>query len=372
MKFAIITHVPHILKNRLYYGYGPYVREMNIWLTQAEEVLIVAPTANIELTPIHECYDHPKIHFFEVSNFDITTFKNAFKTFILLPKIFMTTYKVMSQADHIHLRCPGNMGLIGTLVQMLFPSKPKTAKYAGNWDPNSKQPFTYKLQRWILSNTFLTKNMQVLVYGDWESKTINIRSFFTATYSEIDKLPLIERNLNVKINFLFVGTLSKGKQPLYVIQLLQKLRDKGVNAFLTFYGEGEERNLLETYIKKNNLQDYVVLKGNQTKETIIKAYQNSHFLVLPSKSEGWPKVVAEAMFWGCVPIASPVSCVSFMLGNGSRGILLNENLEQDASEIVKLLNSNKDYQEMAVEGSLWSRHYTTELFESEIIKLLQP
>ena len=38
----------------------------------------------------------------------------------------------------------------------------------------------------ILSNTFLTKNMQVLVYGEWEGSSKNVKSFFTATYSELE------------------------------------------------------------------------------------------------------------------------------------------------------------------------------------------
>ena len=70
------------------------------------------------------------------------------------------------------------MGLIGAIVNILFPNKQKTAKYAGNWDPKSKQPWSYRLQKWILSNTFLTKNMQVLVYGEWPNQTKNIKPFF--------------------------------------------------------------------------------------------------------------------------------------------------------------------------------------------------
>ena len=73
---------------------------------------------------------------------------------MLLPIVFDRVVVAMKNADHIHWRCPGNMGLIGAIVQILFPKKNKTAKYAGNWDPKAKQPFTYKLQRWILSNTF--------------------------------------------------------------------------------------------------------------------------------------------------------------------------------------------------------------------------
>lgn len=397
MKFAIITHVQHIKSDNQYFGYAPYIREMNIWLKYADEVIIVAPLIDKELNPIHEKYNHSHVSFRQVEEFNITSIANVFKTIFRLPKIVTQVYKAMSQANHIHLRCPGNMGLIGAMVQILFPKKPKTAKYAGNWDPNAKQPFTYKLQRWILSNTFLTRNMQVLVYGDWDNQTKNIKPFFTATYSESEiqhsafriqnKLSLraesgtIENDFDFarldKIDidlpptsFLFVGTLSKGKQPLYAIRLVEALYRQGKKVQLDLYGEGVLRTDLERYIVENNLESLISLKGNQSKETVLKVYQSHHFLILPSKSEGWPKVVAEAMFWGCVPIVSKVSCVSYMLGHGARGIQLEEQLEKDVSQVIRLLSNELLYQKMASEGQSWSRQFTTDKFEEEIKKLV--
>lgn len=374
MKLAIITHVQHIKHNHQYYGYSPYVREMNIWLKYVDEVIVVAPLIQDELNPIHEKYNHPKLDFRQVKEFDITSVSNVFKTIYALPKIVAQVYKAMSSADHIHLRCPGNMGLVGAMVQVLFPKKTKTAKYAGNWDPNAKQPFTYKLQRWILSNTFLTRNMQVLVYGDWENQTKNIKSFFTATYSESEiqnsKFRIQNINDNEIINFLFVGTLSKGKQPLYALHLVEELHKAGKKVSLNFYGDGILRNDLAQYIAVNNLGNIVSLKGNQTKETVLKAYQGSHFLILPSKSEGWPKVVAEAMFWGCVPIVSKVSCVPYMLGNGSRGILLSEKQNEDTNQILAVVNNEKLYEVMSCDGQTWSQEFTTNKFDTEIKKLI--
>ena len=84
-----------------------------------------------------------------------------------------------------------------------------------------------------------------------------------------------------------------------------------------------------------------------------------------------PKVVAEAMFWGCVPIASPVSCVPFMMGNGSRGVILQEELNQDVDQIEAVISKQVVYQKMASEGQTWSRQFTTDKFEAEIKKLLR-
>lgn len=374
MRLLVISSAPIVQKDNQNHLYAPYEKEMQLWAKYADTIQFCCPIwredKKLLIAPISFKVDA----IVALQEFDITSFSNILKAiplaFVALVKIF----KAMKQADHIHLRCPGNIALLACLVQILFPNKQKTAKYAGNWDPNSQQPWSYRLQKRILSNTFLTRNMQVLVYGGWEGSTNNVKSFFTATYSEdeVRKSTSEIRNLSDEvIRFLFVGTLSKGKQPLYVIQLVEELYKRGEKVILELYGEGVLRKDLEHYIAQNNLETIVALKGNQSKETVLKGYQNSHFLILPSKSEGWPKVVAEAMFWGCVPIASPVSCVSFMMGNGSRGIILKEQLHNDVSQIRNVLNNQEDYKKMALDGQTWSRQFTTDKFETEISKLLK-
>ena len=373
MKLVVISSAPIVQKEGENYLYAPYEKEMQLWAKHANSIqfccpiwkedkkLLIAPIS-FETTPT-----------IELKEFDITSFSNMLRA---IPNAFVDLIRIfeaMKKADHIHLRCPGNMALLAAVVQIFFPKKVKTAKYAGNWDPKARQPFTYKLQRWILSNTILTKNIQVLVYGDWENQTKNIKPFFTATYSESEILNAnfrIQNKDQESIKFLFVGTLSRGKQPLYAIQIVEELFKKGKNVTLDLFGDGAMKSEIETYIRNNDLESIIQLKGNQSKDAILTAYQNSHFLILPSKSEGWPKVVAEAMFWGCVPIASPVSCISYMMGNGSRGILLHEKIQEDINQINMVINNQDFYHKIASEGQSWSQQFTTDRFEAEISKLL--
>ena len=175
-----------------------------------------------------------------------------------------------------------------------------------------------------------------------------------------------------RIDFIFVGTLVEGKNPLYAIQLVEFLFQKGYDVHLSLYGEGTERTTLEQYIIANQLEGVIELQGNQSKDIVQKAYQNSHFVVLPSDSEGWPKAIAEGMFWGCVPLATPVSCVPFMLDQGKRGVLLDLDLEKDAKKIEMLLNTPTDFDAKRQNASDWSRKYTLDVFEQEIMDLLKP
>jgi glycosyltransferase involved in cell wall biosynthesis len=366
MKFAIITHVVHKKKHDNFFAYEPYVREMNLWLQNVTHTKIVAPIVDKEILNIETAYNGNKITFKKIPSFNILSLKNKINSVLIIPIILWEIFKACYWADHIHLRCPGNIGLLGCFVQILFPFKKKTVKYAGNWDPKSKQPFSYRLQKWIVSNTFLTRNCKVLVYGDWKNQSKNIIPFFTATYliKEIENIQ--KKDLKNKVKCIFVGSFSKNKQPLLSIKVVESLLAQGFNISLDLYGDGEEFSKAKKYIIKNNLSQYIVLKGNQSKDTIKKAFQESHFLLFFSKSEGWPKVVAEAMFWGCIPVSTKVSCVPQMLNNGKRGSLIKANLNTIVSEIKLYFNNDKDFTITSNKARDWSQKYTLDYFSNEI------
>jgi glycosyltransferase involved in cell wall biosynthesis len=371
MKFVVITHVEHTIQNDSYFAYGPYVREMNLWFRYAAEVIIVAPLRKgQEVGKIDLPYLAKHVTFIPVPEFSLTSWRRVLYSIWVLPNIIRKVYAAMQQADHIHLRCPGNMGLIGCYVQMCFPGKQKTAKYAGNWDPQSKQPLTYRHQRWLLNHPLLSRNMAVLVYGHWLHNRTHVKSFFTASYSEKEILPVAVKPLAFPIRLLFVGSLHPGKRPLLAAEVLKFLRERRVEAVLDFYGEGTERAALEEFIGQNHLGQYITLHGNTDAQTLKQVYQNSHFLVFASISEGWPKVVAEAMFWGCLPTTTAVSCVPEMVGYGSRGVLIPPDAEAIAVEIAEFMETPQNYRAKTLAAMAWSREYTLERFERAIKKYL--
>ncbi|MGV6844757.1 MAG: glycosyltransferase, partial [Lutibacter sp.] len=172
------------------------------------------------------------------------------------------------------------------------------------------------------------------------------------------------------IKFLFIGNLTPGKNPLLSVKIIHKLLLNNYKVKLDIYGDGLERQSIEAYILNNQLQNNVILHGNVSKENIKLAYQNAHFLLFISKSEGWPKVVAEAMFWGCLPIASSVSCIPEMLGNGARGKVVSFNESKILNDVAELINHSEEYNKKVQSAMKWSRQFTLEKFESELKKLI--
>jgi len=281
MKFVIISHAIHKVSNNHIYSYAPYVREMNLWLKYVDSVSVVSPKIEEKPNAIEIEYKHDNLELKTIPNIQFTSIKHIITSAFKLPIIFFTILNACRKADHIHLRCPGNIGLIGCFVQIFFPKKTKTAKYAGNWDPKAKQPRSYRIQKWLLSNTALTKKMKVLVYGDWKKQSKNIKPFFTATFKDSEKESLIKRDYSSTLNFVFVGSLVSGKRPLLAIKIIEALHKKGKQVSLNLFGDGIIKEELQQYIINNNLEAIIKLHGNQTKEVIQKYLKTAHFSILP-------------------------------------------------------------------------------------------
>ncbi|AVR43816.1 glycosyl transferase [Christiangramia fulva] len=404
MIFSIFSHADHFLKKGNLYSYGPYVKEMNLWIADIESVKVVAPRSSRDPSVIDEAYQHKNIQHVKIPSLHYKGndfLKNIADSF----KVIKACYREMKLADHIHIRCPGNVGMLAMVVSSLFPHKPKTVKYAGNWESKSEQPLSYRFQKWWLSNTFLSRNTKVLVYGNWENQSKNIIPFFTASFSESEK-EQVSKNFKAPFRFLFCGSLSEGKQPVLAVKIVEELYQNGFDVELDIYGEGPEKENLEDYISKNELQQFIFLKGNQPQEVLKNAYKKAHFSILPSRSEGWPKALAEGMFFGCIPIGTEISCVPWMLGEGSRGILLpappgpspslpspqgpqgpspslpsplnspkggteTGSVLEVVDKIIELLQDEEEMNKMSKRAHEWSQEYTLEKFEAGIRGVLK-
>ncbi|MDR5589719.1 glycosyltransferase [Christiangramia sp. SM2212] len=345
---------------------------MNLWINNAEIVEVLAPLIKNQTPHKSLRYIHPDLKFNALPVLSLLSFLSALQTLIFLPVVFFKILSAMSRADHLHIRCPGNIGLIACIAQIFFPQKNKTAKYAGNWDRNSKQPWSYNLQKWILKNEHLSKNMNVLVYGKWENESRNIQSFYTASFSEKEKTQ-IEKEFTAPYRFIYVGNLVKGKGVLKAIDFVVKLKKLGYNCTLKIYGGGILEESVKEYILKNNLSETVVVMGRKTLDELQEAYKKAHFIILLSKSEGWPKALAEGMWYGAISISTRVSCVPWMLGDGERGLLVDNeesNTDLGIKKMKYLLDRPEILEEMSRQSILWAQEFSLEGFDQDIKSFL--
>lgn len=135
---------------------------------------------------------------------------------------------------------------------------------------------------------------------------------------------------------LFAGRLVEQKAPqdlLRAFVALPENRRKDVS--LVFVGDGPLRSEIESMVRENRLENVVRLIGWRADlNTIMKA---SDVLVLPSRWEGLPNVVLEAMSIGLPVIASRVDGTAEVIADGITGSLF------DAGRISELTACLDDF-----------------------------
>ena len=87
---------------------------------------------------------------------------------------------------------------------------------------------------------------------------------------------------------------------------------------LYLYGEGPMRNILERLVQRSGLSDRVIFAGHKTVEEI---WASNHVLVMPSRAEGLPLAIVEAMLCARPVVATDIAGNSEIVEDGVTGFL---------------------------------------------------
>lgn len=130
----------------------------------------------------------------------------------------------------------------------------------------------------------------------------------------------------------------KEKALFELVNAVTMLKKRGQNLSLDIYGEGKDTEALRHHIKKNAVETLIHLKGfKMNPQDILPNYS---VFVLPSKFEGLPLAILEALSMGLIIVASNVGGVPEIIEDGKTGFLIDG---YSPENIVKALNKVFDY-----------------------------
>ena len=137
----------------------------------------------------------------------------------------------------------------------------------------------------------------------------------------------------------FVGRLVEQKNPLFLVNILEKLITKNKNIKLYIIGDGKLRNSLLELIKEKKLEDYVVMLGNRN--DVNNIMQVLDILLLPSLFEGLGIVAVEAQSSGLPVIVSQAIPDEAKISKNYFYKIYNYNSEEWADMIMKITKKSK-------------------------------
>jgi glycosyltransferase involved in cell wall biosynthesis len=260
---------------------------------------------------------------------------NAINVVLAYPAFLYYILKYFFSSTHIHTRGPSHPALLGILFSKLDMTKMYWHKFAGNW--NGKLPITYAVQRSLLKK-LRASNIHTTVNGSWNDSNPQILSFENPCLSDEELICAWQfaekKDFSGDLHLLYVGELSEAKG---IRNLIDALKDGNISTRInkvTIVGEGplfNEVQKITTGIDSFQIE----LTGSLNRAELNSYYTKAHILILPSIAEGFPKVVAEAAAYGCIPIVTNISSMSQYVLHSQNGILMPDN---SPSSITNCIN----------------------------------
>jgi len=365
MRLLVISSVVHFRHAGRLYAYGAYARELEIWADLFDELEIAGPCR--DEVPPGDClaFEHRNITITPQKEAGGNTWRSKLGLLFALPALVRGLCSAMRRADAVHVRCPGNLGLLGAVLAPLFNER-VTAKYAGQWVDFPGEDWSVRLQRAILRSRWWRG--PVTVYGAWPDQPPHVVPFFTSMLSE-DQIARAQacvaglersRPEGLPLQVLYVGRLSEAKNIDVLLDAVAAVRREGIELRAVIVGDGPERGRLEAKCAELAITGAVEFTGGVTQERVLDYFEQSDILSLVSESEGWPKAIAEAMAFGLVCIGSNRGLVPQMLGEGRGLVAPPRDVETLARLLVEIARRPEEYREMRRRAAAWAQQYSLE------------
>ncbi len=324
-RLVVVSHTPHYTRHGELVGWGPTVREIDQLARLFDEVVHVAPVHDEPAPASALPYASPRVRIAPVAPAGGERVADKVAILARLPSWIRVIARELKEADVAHVRCPANISM-AALAVLAVASRPRMrwVKYAGSWAPRDGEPLSYIAQRWWLRRR-LHRGV-VTVNGEWAKQPAHVHSFLNPclTEREVEEghAAAVDKRLEGCVRLLSVGRLERAKGVEVVLRTVAELRGRGVPVLLDLAGDGPERSYFEDLARELGIAGQVRFHGWLSRPSLGSLYGQAHLLLLPSSSEGWPKVLSEGMAYGVVPLASAVGSVPGYLAHFRVGRVL--------------------------------------------------
>lgn len=372
MKLAIISHTEHYINEEgVVVGWGPTITEINHLLEVFDEIYHVAMLYDEKAPPSALPYQSERVKFVAIPSVGGQKVTDKLKIVLKTPKVLKTISSVLKQVDCFQLRVPTGIGVFLIPYLTLVVKKKGWFKYAGNWN-QKKAPLGYALQRWMLKR----QSRPVTINGMWDDQPKHCLSFENPclTLNDLEVGKSISKSITGKLSFCYVGRLERQKGVERIIEafLMLSTAEQSRIDTIHFVGSGAEEDDFKLLAQKSKLN--FQFHGFLPRKEVHEIYKLSHVFLMPTTaSEGFPKVIAEAINFKCIPVVSEISSIGHYIKNGDNGILLSTITSEGVLKAIRALLSfsHLEYEKITRNNLEIASRFTFSHYNSRIKRLVK-
>ena len=185
-----------------------------------------------------------------------------------------------------------------------------------------------------------------------------------------DKIPVIYNGIDLSrceskesyemktLRLLHIGRFNEQKNHEGLLKAFAKIVKQIPDACLDLIGDGELEDAVKLLAKELGLTESVHFLGNQT--NVYPYLKNADIFLLPSKYEGMPMTIIEAMGTGLPIVASAVGGVPDMLTEEESGLLTPCDPDAVAEAVLRLAGNEQLRERLGRNAKQESRRFSAE------------
>jgi len=269
--------------------------------------------------------------------------------FYLFPRIFYWPLVflfapwlcLIKKIDVIVAQSPLVEGFLGTIIKKIL-RKELIVEIHGDWKEGPflskkrrlafiERKFVPFLAKFSLKNADKIRGVAFNLIAEAKKIAPNKQYFIFPTFTDLDDF-LNEKDAKFDKFILFVGHLQKVKGLDYLIEAFDKITAEFPEFKLVLVGQGTEK-----FQDRDNIKS----KGRLSLEQTRVIMKDCYCLVLPSLSEGLPRVLIEAMALSKPVVASNVGGIPDLIQDGQNGFLFEVANSNELAEKLRILLNNR-------------------------------
>lgn len=251
-----------------------------------------------------------------------------------MPLVLVKMLKYLRRGTAAYARLPSPLGACLVLAALLrrrplicsLHGSPRWMRKERSWQSLFGLGHVY---RWVTVRAIRRADLIFAtdpgVGANYGLDTRRLEIFSNTLLTEVPDLPQRSPATAGTLELGFVGRLSHEKNPGFAIQVLRSLLSIGVQVHLTIVGDGPMRGSLED--EAQDVEEFITFAGwIDDREQVQSHLRGFHFLLLPSLSEGSPKVMVEAMANGVIVVTWKINSTIIELGDRGRSAVVLDSL----------------------------------------------
>lgn len=271
--------------------------------------------------------------------------------FIVQFHIVFHVLKLRSEVDVVYFH-KGTMALsLPVVISRLFGVRTCVIKLSDFYTNRDFSKFSRTRIHLVTALQWLSMRFAdaVVVFTPGEAQNVPNDTVHVAFSNYIDfdrfdvEVPFHQRKFDVG----FVGRFTEVKGIETFSKAATELVDVHPDMEVTIVGDGPLTERIEQIV---NDRERIELTGWINNDELPSRYNQIQLLIAPSRSEGLPTVLLEAMGCGVVVVAADVGSVSDVIEHGETGFLLEDASREEIAETFKEISKRDDLEEISRAG----------------------